>query len=95
MSRSICAKVSPTLRQAWAFRLSAENKAWLWIPPGFAHGFLVLSEHAEVLYKTTDYWYPEFERTLCLERSRLEHRLAARREPLLSAKDKARSDIAR
>jgi dTDP-4-dehydrorhamnose 3,5-epimerase len=44
--------------------LSAENKRMLWIPPGFAHGFLVLSDAAEFLYKTTDYWYPEFERTL-------------------------------
>ena len=44
--------------------LSAENKRQLWIPPGFAHGFLVTSNSAEFLYKTTDYWYPENERTL-------------------------------
>jgi dTDP-4-dehydrorhamnose 3,5-epimerase len=44
--------------------LSAENKRQLWIPEGFAHGFLVLSEMAEFLYKTTDYWYPEFERSI-------------------------------
>lgn len=44
--------------------LSAENKRQLWIPPGFAHGFLVTSESAEFLYKTTDYWYPEHERSL-------------------------------
>ncbi len=44
--------------------LSAENKRQLWIPPGFAHGFIVLSETAEFLYKTTDYWFPEHERSL-------------------------------
>ncbi len=43
-------------------RLSAENKRQMWIPEGFAHGFLVLSERAEFLYKTTDYWHPESER---------------------------------
>ena len=45
-------------------RLSAENKRQLWIPEGFAHGFLVLSDEAEFLYKTTDYWYPEHERCI-------------------------------
>lgn len=44
--------------------LSAENKTQLWIPEGFAHGFVVISETAEFLYKTTDYWYPEHERGL-------------------------------
>ena len=44
--------------------LSAENKRQLWIPEGFAHGFLVLSDEAEFLYKTTDYWYPEHERCI-------------------------------
>jgi dTDP-4-dehydrorhamnose 3,5-epimerase len=44
--------------------LSAENRRQLWIPPGFAHGFLVLSSYADFLYKTTDYWYPEHERSL-------------------------------
>ena len=44
--------------------LSADNKRQLWIPPGFAHGFVVTSDSAEFLYKTTDYWYPEFERSL-------------------------------
>jgi dTDP-4-dehydrorhamnose 3,5-epimerase len=45
-------------------RLSAENKRQLWIPEGFGHGFLVVSEEAEFLYKTTDYWYPEHERCI-------------------------------
>ena len=44
--------------------LSADNKRQLWIPPGFAHGFVVTSDSAEFLYKTTDYWHPEFERSL-------------------------------
>jgi dTDP-4-dehydrorhamnose 3,5-epimerase len=57
-------KKSPTFGQWTGCRLSAENGTQVWVPPGFAHGFLVLSESAEFLYKTTDYWYPEFERTL-------------------------------
>ncbi len=44
--------------------LSSDNKRQLWIPPGFAHGFFVISESAEFLYKTTDYWYPDYERSL-------------------------------
>ncbi|MEJ2793818.1 dTDP-4-dehydrorhamnose 3,5-epimerase [Iodobacter sp. LRB] len=44
--------------------LSAENKRQLWIPEGFAHGFVVVSDVAEFLYKTTDYWFPEFERSI-------------------------------
>ena len=47
-----------------ATTLSAENKRTMWIPPGFAHGFLTLSESADFLYKTTDYWHPEDERCL-------------------------------
>jgi len=55
---------SPTFGRWMGMTLSAQSKQMLWIPPGFAHGFLVLSETAEFLYKTTDYWYPEHERTL-------------------------------
>lgn len=55
---------SATFGQWVGVELSAENKRMLWIPPGFAHGFYVMSEAAEFLYKTTDYWYPEHERTL-------------------------------
>ena len=55
---------SPCFGQHTCTRLSSVNHHQLWIPPGFAHGFLVLSETAEFLYKTTDYWYPEHERTL-------------------------------
>ena len=57
-------KKSSTFGQWAACHLSADNAKQIWIPPGFAHGYLVLSESAEFLYKTTDYWYPEHERTL-------------------------------
>jgi dTDP-4-dehydrorhamnose 3,5-epimerase len=55
---------SPRFGKWVGVSLSSDNKRSLWIPPGFAHGFLVVSDFAEFLYKTTDYWYPEFERTL-------------------------------
>jgi dTDP-4-dehydrorhamnose 3,5-epimerase len=55
---------SPRFGRWVGVELSAENKRQVWIPPGFAHGFLVMSESAEFLYKTTDYWHPEFERSV-------------------------------
>ena len=55
---------SPTFGQWCGFSLSAENKRQAWIPAGFAHGFTVRSESAEMLYKTTDYWAPEHERCI-------------------------------
>jgi dTDP-4-dehydrorhamnose 3,5-epimerase len=57
-------KDSPTFGKWESSVLSAENKRQLWVPQGFAHGFLVLSESAEVLYKTTDYWHPENEQCI-------------------------------
>lgn len=57
-------KDSPTYGQWVAEVLSADNKKQMWIPPGFAHGFLTLSDTAEFLYKTTDYWSPEHERAI-------------------------------
>ncbi|MCK9174138.1 MAG: dTDP-4-dehydrorhamnose 3,5-epimerase [Desulforhopalus sp.] len=53
---------SPTFGQWVGVKLSAENKKQLWVPAGFAHGFAVLSDEAEFLYRTTDYWAPEYER---------------------------------
>ena len=69
--------------------LSADNRRMAWIPPGFAHGFLVLSEFAEVLYKTTDYWAPQFERTIAWNDRELAIAWPTGRNPQLSAKDKA------
>lgn len=57
-------KSSPTFGQWLGEILSAENKTQMWIPEGFAHGFLVLTDVAKVLYKTTDYWAPEHERCI-------------------------------
>jgi dTDP-4-dehydrorhamnose 3,5-epimerase len=57
-------KRSPNFGRWAGVTLSAENSQMMWIPPGFAHGFLTLSDTADFLYKTTDYWYPEHERTL-------------------------------
>lgn len=55
---------SKTFKQWVGVELSADNRMQLWIPPGLAHGFLVLSDEAEFLYKTTDYWHPESEQSL-------------------------------
>ena len=57
-------KSSPTFCKWVGVTLSAENKRMLWIPEGFAHGLVVLSNVAEFLYKTTDYWYPKYERCI-------------------------------
>ena len=81
-------KSSPTFGQWYGHRLSADNKLQLWIPPGFAHGFVVLSDRADFLYKTTDYWAPEFERCIAWNDSDLaiEWPLGGI-TPLVSAKD--------
>ena len=55
---------SPTFGQWVGYTLNAQNKAELWVPPGFAHGFYVVSEWAEVVYKATDYYAPQYERSL-------------------------------
>jgi dTDP-4-dehydrorhamnose 3,5-epimerase len=79
---------SPTFGRWVSLPLSAENKHMVWIPPGFAHGFLARSEYAEVLYKTTAYWAPEDERTILWNDPylRIDWRLAS--DPILSAKDR-------
>ena len=84
---------SATFGRHVAVTLSAANKRMLWIPPGFAHGFVVVSEHAEFLYKTTDYWYPEHERTLLWNDPAL--RIAwPVSAPQLAAKDAAGTPLA-
>ena len=69
--------------------LSAANRRMLFIPPGFAHGFLVVSDTAEFLYKTTDYWYPEHERTLLWNDAALGIDWPQGVVPALAAKDAA------
>ena len=81
-------KKSPTFGKWLGEHLSAENKRMLWVPPGFAHGFLVLSDYAEFLYKTTDYWAPEFERTIMWNDPDLGVAWPIQDPPQLSAKDK-------
>lgn len=80
-------RTSPTFGKWVGFKLSAENKRMAWIPPGFAHGFCVTSESAEFLYKTTDYWYPEHERTLLWNDPTLGIVWPLRGEPLLVLRD--------
>lgn len=78
---------SPTFGKWESVRLSGENKRMLWIPQGFAHGFRVVSEKAQVLYKTTDYYAPEHERTLAWNDPALKIDWALDGEPTVSAKD--------
>lgn len=87
---------SPTYGQWFGLTLSAENKRQLWIPEGLAHGFLVTRDSAEFLYKTTDYWYPEHERSLRWDDAQLAidwplHLLDG--APQLSAKDAQASGL--
>jgi len=80
-------KNSKTFGKHVALELSAENKRMLWIPEGFAHGFVVLSESAEFLYKTTDYWYPEHERCIRWNDPALAINWRLQTSPAISAKD--------
>jgi len=86
-------KSSPTFGKWEGVVLSAENKRQLWVPPGFAHGFLVTSESAEFLYKTTDYYHPEFERSLLWSDPAVGIQWPFDGEPLLAAKDKAAATL--
>ena len=81
-------KSSPTFGKHFALTLSATNKRMVWIPPGFAHGFLVTSDSADFLYKTTDYWHPEFERTIQYDDPDLAIDWPLTSEPVLSTKDR-------
>jgi dTDP-4-dehydrorhamnose 3,5-epimerase len=80
---------SPTFGRWVGERLSADNHKQLWVPPGFAHGFVVLSESAEFLYKTTDYWFPEHERSLLWSDPAVGIDWPIDGPPLLAAKDAA------
>lgn len=80
---------SPTFGQSVSVLLSAENKRQLWIPAGFAHGFVVLSESAEFLYKTTDYYAPAHERCIRWDDPTLAIDWQLNEAPQLSAKDHA------
>jgi dTDP-4-dehydrorhamnose 3,5-epimerase len=80
-------RASPTFGRWEGERLSAENKRMLWIPPGFAHGFLVLSESADFLYKTTDYYAPEHERCIAWDDPDIGIVWPLPGAPILSAKD--------
>ncbi|KPG93589.1 dTDP-4-dehydrorhamnose 3,5-epimerase [Pseudomonas sp. RIT-PI-q] len=80
---------SPHFGQWVAVRLSAENRRQLWVPPGFAHGYRVLSDVAEVLYKTTDYYTPTAERSLRWDDPDLAIDWQLDSAPQLSAKDQA------
>jgi len=80
-------KSSSTFGQWAGVTLSADNKRQLWIPEGFAHGFIVLSETAEFLYKTTDYYAPEFERCIRWDDAALAIDWQYSDEPFVSEKD--------
>ena len=82
-------KSSPTFGQWVGFNLSAENKRMAWIPPGFAHGFMVVSDYAEFLYKTTDFWAPQHERCIRWDDPDLGITWPLQGDPLLAAKDSA------
>lgn len=84
-----CRRSSPMFRRFVAEILSSHNRKALWIPEGFAHGFLVLSETAEVLYKTTEFYAPECERTIVWNDPELAIPWPPGIEPVLSEKDRA------
>jgi dTDP-4-dehydrorhamnose 3,5-epimerase len=79
---------SPNFGKWVGVSLSEENHRQLWVPPGFAHGFVVLSESAQFLYKTTDYWYPEHERSIVWNDETIGIDWPIDFEPMLAAKDR-------
>jgi dTDP-4-dehydrorhamnose 3,5-epimerase len=85
---------SPTFGQWDGVLLSGDNQRQLWIPPGFAHGFVVTSDSAEFLYKTTDYWHPEHERSLLWNDPTVGVKWPIQGLPLLAAKDAAALPLA-
>ena len=87
-------KSSPNFGKWVGVILSEENHRQLWVPPGFAHGFVVLSESAQFLYKTTDYWFPEHERSIVWNDPEIGIEWPIDFEPLLAAKDVAGKRLA-
>ncbi|HEX7985227.1 MAG TPA: dTDP-4-dehydrorhamnose 3,5-epimerase [Duganella sp.] len=87
-------KASPTFGQWYGVELSAENMRQMWIPAGFAHGFVVTSDNAEFLYKTTDYWAPEHERAILWNDPAIGIVWPLDVTPTLSAKDQAALPLA-
>lgn len=86
-------KSSATFGKWVGAHLSAENKKQMWVPEGFAHGFVVLSESAEFLYKTTDYWAPEHERSLAWNDPTVAIEWPISEQPALSAKDQKAASL--
>lgn len=82
-------KSSPGFGRSVGVTLSEDDRRMLWVPPGFAHGFLVLSASADFLYKTTDYWFPEHERTLLWNDPALGIAWPLAGAPIVNAKDAA------
>lgn len=82
-------KSSPNFGKWVGVNLSADNHRQLWVPPGFAHGFVVLSDAAQFVYKTTDYWFPEFERSIVWNDSEISIGWPIDFEPILATKDAA------
>jgi dTDP-4-dehydrorhamnose 3,5-epimerase len=80
---------SPSFGKWTGERLSADNHRMLWVPPGFAHGFVVLSESAELLYKATDYYAPQHERSVIWCDRDIEIEWPISGDPILSDKDRA------
>lgn len=87
-------RASPNFGKWAGVRLSADNHRQLWVPPGFAHGFVVLSESAQFLYKTTDYWFPEYERSIAWNDPAIGIEWPIEFEPMLAAKDAAGKRLA-
>lgn len=94
----VCVNIQPKHPQfmSWlGIYLKAEENTQIWIPPGFAHGYAVLSERAELLYKTTDYYSPGDERSIIWNDPDLKITWPLRKQPILSAKDAAASTMQR
>ncbi|MDR5751453.1 MULTISPECIES: dTDP-4-dehydrorhamnose 3,5-epimerase [unclassified Caballeronia] len=87
-------KSSPNFGKWVGVNLSEENHRQLWVPPGFAHGFVVLSETAQFLYKTTDYWYQAHERSIVWNDAEIGIEWPISEEPLVAPKDRTGARLA-